>query len=99
MRKRILIFLLAAGSLTAQEVVAPTREPVGSPRGDNAGNYNITRSFEFGYRWRLVGGDLGMYRTVNNYGNGLRMLGSSLSVNSKDGHGQWFDEILLNTLG
>ena len=28
-----------------------------------------------------------MYRSVVNYGNGLRLLGSNLSVNSKDGHG------------
>ena len=32
-----------------------------------------------------------------NYGNGMRLLGSSLTVNSKDGHGHYFDEILLNT--
>ena len=29
----------------------------------------------------------------------MRLLGSSLSVNSKDGHGHYFDEILLNTIG
>ena len=46
-----------------------------------------------------VGGDFGMYRSVENYRNGVRLLGSRLSVNSKDGHGHWFDEILLNTLG
>jgi hypothetical protein len=99
MRKTILLITFAAGVLRAQEVVAPTRETVGSPRGENTGNYNITQSFETGYRWHLVDGNLGMYRTVNNYGNGLRLLGSSLSVNSRDGHGNWFDEILLNTLG
>ena len=28
-----------------------------------------------------------MYRSVDNFGNGVRLLGSNLTVNSKDGHG------------
>jgi hypothetical protein len=40
-----------------------------------------------------------MYRSVENFRNGLRLLGSKLSVNSRDGHGRFFDEILLTTLG
>lgn len=83
----------------AQQVVAPTPEQVGSPRGDSMGNYNITQSFETGYRFRLVGGDDGEYRSDANYGNGIRLLGSSLTINSKDGHGSWFDEISLTTTG
>ena len=31
--------------------------------------------------------------------DGVRLLGSSLTVNSKDGHGHWFDEIVLTTQG
>ena len=87
------------GALRAQQVVAPTTEQVGSPRGDNMDDYNITQSFELGYRFKAVGGDEGMYRSVDNIGNGLRLLASSLSINSKDGHGHYFDEILLNTIG
>ena len=34
-----------------------------------------------------------------NYRNGLRLLGSSLSIDSKDGHGHYFDQILLHTMG
>ena len=92
------IFLAACGALSAQ-VVAPTPEQVGSPRGENSGNYNITNSFETGYRWSLVGGDLGEYRSDVNYRNGIRLLGSSFSIDSKDGHGHYFDQILLNTMG
>jgi hypothetical protein len=99
MMKILCITLAAYGALQAQPVVAPTPEQVGSPRGENSGNYNITNSFELGYRWSLVSGDLGEYRSVVNYGNGLRLLSSSLSVDSKDGHGHYFDQILLNTLG
>ena len=76
-----------AGALTRSSRSRRPRSRSGSPRGDNMGDYNITKSFEIGYRWRLVGGNLGEYRSDVNYGNGLRLLGSSFSVNSKDGHG------------
>jgi len=99
MAKRFFILLIAVAALEGQQVVAPTPEPVGSPRGDNKGDYNYTQSFELGYRWSLVGGNLGEYRSDVNYGNGVRLLGSSLTVNSREGHGHLFDEILLNTTG
>src|SRR5215467_546401 len=95
-----LCWILAAATLYAQQVVAPTQEEqVGSPRGENAGNYNITNSFETGYRFAAIDGSLEKYRSDVNYRNGIRLLGGSLSVDSKDGHGRWFDQILLNTLG
>ncbi len=90
---------LSTATLTAQQVVAPSMAQVGSPRGENTGNYNYTNSFEAGYRWSLVGGDLGEYRSDVNYRNGLRLLSSSFSIDSKDGHGHYFDQILLNTQG
>ena len=34
-----------------------------------------------------------------NYRDGVRLLGSFLTVNSRDGHGKWFDEIILTTAG
>jgi hypothetical protein len=86
-------------ALEAQTPVAPTNEPVGIPRGENVSDYNVRQSFEFGYRWHTVGGDVGMYRSTVNYGNGPRLLSSSLSVDSLDGHGGWFDHIQVNTLG
>ena len=95
----ILAIAVVAMNAPAQQVVAPTTEQVGTPRGDTMGGYNVTQSFELGYRFKSVGGDEGMYRSVDNIGNGIRLLGSSLSVNSKDGHGRYFDEITLNTIG
>jgi hypothetical protein len=91
--------MAAAGLLHAQAVLAPTDETLGSPRGENVGLYNITNSFETGYRFALTGGNDGLYRSDINYGNGLRLLGSTLTVDSKDGHGRYFDEILLTTIG
>lgn len=96
---RAYLLLAFLGAASAQQVVTPTPEQVGPPRGDTIGNYNITQSFETGYRFHLVSGDEGEYRSDANYGNGIRLLGSSLSINSKDGHGSWFDEISLTTTG
>ncbi|MBI4903277.1 MAG: hypothetical protein HY820_06570 [Acidobacteria bacterium] len=90
--------LLTPGVL-AQPPVAPTREEVGTPRGENKGGYNITNSFELGYRWRTVDGNIGKYRSDVNYGNGVRLLGSQLRIFSREGHGGLFDELTLNTQG
>ena len=47
----------------------------------------------------MVGGDEGKYRSDVNYGNGVRLLSSYLTINSKDGHGRLFDELSLTTQG
>src|ERR1035441_7358160 len=97
MQTRFWIFLAASGAVWAQQVVAPTTETLGTPLGEDHGSYNVTNSFETGYRFSLVGGDLGEYRSDVNYRNGLRLLGSSVSIDSKDGHGHYFDQVLSNT--
>ncbi len=100
MRIRTLIVALSmAGAALAQPTVAPTQEPVGAPRGDNVSNFNIVNSFETGYRFRTFGGSFDQYRSTVNYGNGIRLLSSFLSVNSRDGHGKYFDELMLTTQG
>ena len=99
MLKRYCLTLTVFGALQAQQVVAPTPEQVGSPRGDTWGGYNLTQSYETGYRFHLVDGNGGEYRSIVNFGNGLRLLGSSFALESKDGHGKYFDEVLLNTSG
>ncbi|MFN7922652.1 MAG: hypothetical protein U0Q16_21285 [Bryobacteraceae bacterium] len=91
--------LCAAVSAFAQPPVSPTPETVGRARGEDAGGYNIVHSFETGYRFHTVDGNEQNYRAGVNYGNGIRLLGSQLTVNSKDGHGHWFDEIVLTTQG
>jgi hypothetical protein len=93
------ISLLFATVALAQPPVAPTNEPVGSPRGDNFENYNIVQSFELGYRFATTGGDFDMYRSTVNYTDGIRLLSSSLSIQSREGHGRWFDQIQINTQG
>lgn len=91
--------LLAPLLLVAQPPVAPSPEAVTTNRGENAGNYNILNSFETGWRFRSVGGDLGRYRSNVNYGNGLRLLQSRFSMQSRDGKDPLMDELLISTTG
>ena len=95
----ILFSIACAAVAVAQPVVAPTNEQVGPVRGTDVGGYNVTNSFELGYRFASISGNEGLYRSDVNYGNGLRLLGSNLTIDSKEGHGGLFDELLLNTLG
>src|SRR5208283_3118318 len=88
MPTRCCLILGVCGALQAQQAMAPTTEPVGSPRGETRGDYNVTQSFETGYRWNRVFGSADECRSDANYGSGIRLLGTSLSVNSKDGHGR-----------
>jgi hypothetical protein len=95
-----LMALLVPALLCGQETVAPTEnEPVGTAQGNDAGRYNVAQSWELGYRFATIGGDQDKYRSDVNFGNGIRLLGSSLTVHSLDGHGHWFDEMSLTTQG
>ncbi len=97
---RVPIAALALMSVSlAQPTVAPTPEAVGPTRGSDWSDYNIVDSFETGYRFRTFGGSFDQYRSTVNYGNGVRLLSSFLTINSKDGHGKFFDEIVLTTQG
>ncbi|HVO98840.1 MAG TPA: hypothetical protein VMT15_12270 [Bryobacteraceae bacterium] len=97
--KKFLLIPLAAACSFAQPVIAPTNEQTGNPRGDNTPEYNIIQSFELGYRFVSTGGDTGMYDSTVNYRNGIRLLASSLVVQSRDGQGRFFDHLLITTQG
>ena len=91
--------LLLASAALAQQTVAPAPLAVGRARGEDVGSYNVTNSFELGYRFHSVDGNTNKYRSDVNYGSGVRLLGSNLTVHSKDGQGRLFDEIVLTTQG
>jgi len=91
--------VLFAATCWAQQTIAPTTEPVGATRGDNLSDYNIVDSFETGYRFSTVGGSADQYHSTVNFGDGIRLLSSFLTINSKDGHGKYFDELVLTTQG
>jgi hypothetical protein len=100
MSKILFSMFLIPAFLMGQDTVAPTvDERVGPLRGENQGDYNIVQSWEVGYRFATIGGNQDKYRSDVNYRDGIRLLGSNLTVNSKDGKGHWFDEIILSTQG
>ncbi len=72
MRTPLLWIFAIAGTLAAQQVVAPTPEQPGKDGGQDLGNYNVTNSFETGYRFAEIGGDLGKYRSDVNFRDGIR---------------------------
>ena len=82
-----------------QPTISPTPQQAGSVRGENAGGYNLTNSFETGYRFYTVDGNSGMYRSNVNFRNGIRLLSGSFTANSKDGKGKYFDEASLSVQG
>lgn len=94
----ILLVLWNVG-LHGQQVIAPTPQQAGPNRGDDWSGYNIVNSFEAGYRFVTVSGNDNTYRSTENFGNGVRLFSSFLTVNSKDGHGRLFDEIVLTSQG
>src|SRR5690349_17885790 len=77
--------LLVPALAPGQQTVAPTTGEATSPsRGENTSDYNLVQSWELGYRFATVGGDDGKYRSDVNYGNGVRLLSSYLTINSRD---------------
>jgi hypothetical protein len=98
MRTLTLLPLIMTAAL-AQETVAPTPEQTGPVRGADWSGYNIVNSFEVGYRFAQTGGNSPMYRSVVNYGNGVRLLNSYLSMNAKDAAAGFLDEVVITTQG
>lgn len=100
--RRLLLFLsLTAFAIRsfAQVPVASAPEPVGAPRGDDWEGYNIVNSFESGYRFAAVSGNEAQYRANENYGNGIRLLDTFFSMDSKTGKGSLFDKLIATTNG
>jgi hypothetical protein len=99
MNTRALLLFVPALAWSQQTIAPTVDESVTTPRGENKGNYNVVQSWELGYRYATIGGDQGKYRSDVNFHDGVRLLSSYLTVNSRDGHGHWFDEIVLSTQG
>ncbi len=74
-------------------------EPTSATVGEDAGNYTIVSSIEFGYRGLRVGGDLNKYQSDLNYKAGPRLFDTSFLARSKDGKGSLFDSLLVTATG
>jgi hypothetical protein len=95
----LLLAAISMAGLLAQQPIAPTPDSNVSGRGDNWSDYNIVDSFETGYRFASVGGNYSQYQSMVNFQDGARLLGGYFSMNSKDGHGKYFDELVITTSG
>lgn len=91
--------VLIAACCQAQIPVAPTNEPVGSVHGTDWHDYNLLNSFETGYRFVDVSGNTEKYRSDENFEDGVRLLSAFIRINSQDGHGALFDEIVFTANG
>ncbi len=93
------LFLFSALAAVPVALAQTDGVTVGPAGGATYAKYNVSQAWELGYRFASVGGDEGKYRSDVNYRNGLRLLGSSLAIRSLEGHGKWFDEIVMTTAG
>jgi hypothetical protein len=95
----VVVVSLASSLMEAQVTVTPSPDRPGQPGGENVGAYNVTDSFEAGYRFVELGGDQNFFRSNEDYSNGIRLFSSSFTANSKDGHGPLFDSISATSEG
>lgn len=108
----MLASLLAASTVIAQPAATPSKspEPKSSPSktesvptsgstGEDAGDYTVTSTIEFGYRGIRTGGDVNKYKSDLNYKAGPRLFDSSFYMRAKDGKGGLFDSLLVTSTG
>ena len=105
-----IIGLLLVAIATMGLVVAQTPSPSPAPRkpdssdtppesGEDAGDYTVISSLEFGYRGLSVDGDHNKYQSDLNYKVGPRLFDSSFLLRSKNGEGSLFETFLVNSTG
>ncbi|HEX6649601.1 MAG TPA: hypothetical protein VF075_08675 [Pyrinomonadaceae bacterium] len=67
--------------------------------GENAGDFTVISSLEFGYRGLRVDGDLNKYQSDLNYKAGPRLFDSSFLLRSREGKGDLFKTLLVSSTG
>ncbi|HJZ78985.1 MAG TPA: hypothetical protein VKD91_01525 [Pyrinomonadaceae bacterium] len=74
--------------------------PTSATTGEDAGNFTITSSIEFGYRGQRVDGDVNKFKSDLNYKAGPRLFDTSFLMKSKTGgRGDLFDTLLVTSTG
>jgi hypothetical protein len=84
-----------------QPTPSPTKSDTKPPAeaGEQAGEYMVTSSLEFGYRAIRLDGDVNKYRSDLNYKAGPRVFDSSFLMKSRDGDGGLFESLLVTSTG
>ena len=101
----VLALIVIVGSAAAQQP-SPSPAPKKSDTtdtppesGEDAGDYTVISSIEFGYRGLSVDGDHNKYQSDLNYRTGPRLFDSSFFLKSKNGNGKLFETFLVNSTG
>ena len=106
----LLLVLIGAVGLVAAQQPSPSPSPSQSPErtvspdvpvdsGEDAGDYTVISSVEFGYRGLSVSGDHNKYQSDLNYRTGPRLFDSSFLLRSREGNGALFETLLVNSTG
>src|SRR5215203_3162769 len=101
----VVVLIVALGFVVAQQPSsspAPKKpEPSETPKdpGEDAGDFTVISSIEFGYRGLSVDGDLNKYQSDLNYKAGPRLFDSSFLMKSRNGEGDLFESLLVNSTG
>lgn len=98
--------LMSVGLLTivCSVAVTPTRAQSSAPSTpatstSTTGNYNISSSIEFGYRFSTVNGDREKYNSDLNYRAGFRILDSSFLIEDIGNTHKFIDSALITVSG
>ena len=100
-----LVTALIAAPVFAQQPSASPKKPddtkagASAEPGENAGDFTVISSVEFGYRGLSVDGDLNKYQSDLNYKAGPRLFDSSFFLKSQDGKTSLFDSLLVSSTG
>jgi hypothetical protein len=102
----LVLVLVATVALVAAQQPSPSPSPKKSDSsdttvesGEDAGDYTVISSVEFGYRGLSVDGDHNKYQSDLNYRTGPRLFDSSFLLKSKNGEGALFETFLINSTG
>ena len=96
------LLLMVVSAHAQQPTPSPKKEEARTTTteaGEEAGDYILTSSIEFGYRGLSVDGDHNKYRSDLNYSAGPRLFDSSFMAKAKDGKGDAFDSLLVTSTG
>ena len=74
--------------------------PTSQSVGEDAGNFTVTSSIEFGYRGQRVDGDVNKFKSDLNYKAGPRLFDTTFLMKSKNGgKGDLLDSLLVTSTG
>ena len=102
----VVLVLIATFSLVAAQQPSPSPSPATTSSadtpvesGENAGDYTVVSSVEFGYRGSSVAGDHNKYSSDLNYRTGPRLFDSSFLLRSREGNGTLFETLMITSTG